>query len=110
MPIASSIQVLLAAIANGASLSGEIDCGMNRVVRISMPAAFTGASISFQTPSAIDGTYQSIYKEDGTLYSVTVAASKDTALDTTKFIGVTKFKILSAGVEAADRVIGCVLV
>ena len=52
-------------IAAGQSLSSGLDCTAGRLVRITMPAAWTGANLSFQISS--DGAfYNDLFTIDGT--------------------------------------------
>ena len=56
----SSIQTETATIANGATESSAVNCGLARVARLSMPAAFTGVSLGvlrgFVSSSVRNGT------------------------------------------------------
>lgn len=106
-------QTKTATIANGASLSGVIDCGRARLAKINMPAAWTAASITFQT-SADGTTWRDLYDSTGTEYSVTVAANRSIIIPIADFAG-SKFLKLRSGASAAavvqlgDRVLELVL-
>lgn len=110
MPDSSSLQLLTATILNGATTSNEVDCGHARAVRLSMPGAFTGVSLSLQVPAADGVTYQTLYRDDGSVYTITVAAGREVLLNLTDLLSVSKFKLVSSGAEAADRAIGVFLV
>jgi len=83
-----------ATIANGASLSGAIDMGPLRPAWLQMPASWTAAAITFQV-SYDAVTFQDFYKDDGTEYSVTVAASHAVKLAIADFLGVRAIKLRS---------------
>lgn len=84
-----------ATIANGASLSAAIDLGANYfAVSLTMPAAWTAASLSFQT-SVDNVTFNEMSDVLGALVSLTVSASTDLALDGTTFIGRRYIKVRS---------------
>lgn len=107
---ASSIQIINAAIANGGTTSQEIDCGFTRAARLSLPAAFTGTSISFLVPSAADPTvYQPLYTSADVLVAITVTQGREYVLDWTVMRSMQKFKIVSNAAEAGDRLVGCIL-
>ena len=90
-------------IANGATVSAPVYLGDKLPVSLQMPAAFTGATVSFQ--GSYDGvTYQAI-NTGGAAYSETVAASKNVVLDPSAFLGFRYMKIVSASAEGADRTI-----
>lgn len=73
-----------ATIASGASLSGAVDLGIvnpgNKMIGIIMPAAWTAASMTFQTSETLDGTYTDLYDDGGTELSFTVGASRSIGL------------------------------
>lgn len=102
----SSLQLLLATIANGGTVSGEIDCVLDKPVRLSIPPAFTGTALTISTPNAASGAYQQLYNPDGTAYTITVAAGREVILYPSDMLGIQKFKLTSNAAEAAERVIG----
>lgn len=99
-----------ATIANGASLSGAVDLGQSRAVRLVMPAAWTAASLTFQT--SYDGTtYNNYYNADGTEYTVQASSSRSILLPLADFVGIRFLKVRSGTSSAAvnqgaERVIG----
>ena len=102
-------------ITSGTSLSAVADLsdgGMWEVVGIVMPDTWTAANLTFQ--SALDVTYQNVYKEDGTEYTVTAAASRNIGLDPVMFRHAAKLKIRSgtsgsAVNQTADRTVTLLL-
>lgn len=72
-------------IANGASLSGEIDCAGLDVIGLVMPAAWTAADISFAVASREDlagnaETFLPLYDDAGTELTLEADASRFVAL------------------------------
>ena len=97
-----------ATIAAGASLSGAIDLGDNTLILISMPAAWTTATLSIQ--SSIDGvTYQETKISDALLsYNPLVACNQ--SIEPTDLLGCRWIKIRSGTAavpvnQAAERLI-----
>ncbi len=89
-----------ATIANGESLSAAIDVSGKTLLRINMPATWTTANLTFQF-SADNSTYRNLYKDDGTEYTVTAAASRAIVLDASAFLGVSYIKVRSGTSGAA---------
>jgi hypothetical protein len=82
--------------------------GLGNLVALVTPSALTGTSFTFQ--ASVDGTtYNNVYNE-GTQYSVTVAASRYVALDPAVFAGAQYVKVVSGSSEAAERTITLVSV
>lgn len=110
-----------ATIANGSSLSGEIDLNHIRsaaegaggdgvhLAAIQMPSAWTAANITFQ--GSVDGSiYYDLYDQYGTEVLVTAAASRVILLDLSMFAGINFVKLRSGTTgtavnQAADRAI-----
>lgn len=89
-------------ILNGTTVSNAIDLQEAEVVAVITPAALTGVAITFQ--ASHDGvTYKQVTKEDGTAYSITVAASKYVNIPRTALNGVRFLKLVSGSAEGADR-------
>lgn len=81
-------------IAESASLSEGLDLIDRTLARIVMPAAWTAADITFQ--SSADGiTYNDMYDQFGSEYTVTADASQDIGLNLADFIGVRFIKVRS---------------
>ncbi|MER9047582.1 hypothetical protein NKH89_09940 [Mesorhizobium sp. M0923] len=110
----NQVTVVVANIANGASLTGGIDLGTARLCRIAMPAAWTAAVLSFQ--ASYDGaTYNDLYTAGGSEYIIQAAASRSILLPVSDFIGVRYVKIRSgtsaaAVAQAASRDLQAILV
>jgi hypothetical protein len=96
-------------ILNGASLSNAATVRGGLPAVIEMPAAWTAASLTFQTSG--DGTnFFNLYDETGTEVSVTTDASRRIRLEPTHWAGLWQIKIRSgtAGVavnQGGDRVL-----
>lgn len=87
-------------IANGASLSGAVDLRGLYVIRLSMPAGWTAAGITFALSD--DGsTFNPLCDADGNEITLTVAASKHIALDPADLVGDCWLKIRSGTSAAA---------
>jgi hypothetical protein len=90
-----------AVIANGQTVSGAVNLADRLPVALQMPAAFTGASVSFQ--GSFDGTtFQAVFV-GGAAYSELVAASENVVLDSSMFLGFRQIKVVSASAEGAAR-------
>lgn len=81
-------------IANGASLSDAVDLKNNRLSYIQMPGTWTTANLTFQVSE--DGeTYNNLYNDAGTEYTVTAAASQVLRLTLHDWLAVRYLKIRS---------------
>jgi len=86
--------VATATIANGASLSGAVDCSAGRLGAIVMPASWTTANLTFS--SSVDGvTYNDKKDSVGNEYTVTAAASQFITLNPQDFLHDRYIKIRS---------------
>jgi len=93
MPLEGAMQ-LTATIAQSASLSNAVLITGRLPTRIDMPAAWTAANLTFQVST--DGlTYNNLYGDAGTEYTVTAAAARAIVLDPVDFAGVNYLKIRS---------------
>lgn len=97
--------VTQATIPNGSSTSNEIDLRYQALMGLHMPAAFTGTTITFTASNTAGGTFNPVYKDDGTQYSVTVATNRAIAIDYTKLAGFRFIKLVSGSTEGATRTI-----
>lgn len=88
-------------IANGGTTSGAVDARNHAMFSLAMPAAFTGATISFLV-SPDNVTYQALYDDTNTQVTVTVAAARTYDLPAA-LASAHWFKVVSAASEAADR-------
>lgn len=71
---------LAATIAAGGSLSGAVNVGVDTVVAIVMPAAWTAASLTFQAKGDDDDTFHDVYDEVGNELEVSADAGRFVAL------------------------------
>ena len=90
-------------IASGDTASGAVDLLAESLFNVFIPSSFTGTALTFQVATAVDGTFVTLTNEDGTDYSVTVAASKCVVVDPQIFAGVRFLKIVSDAAEGGDR-------
>ena len=91
-------------IANADTKSDPIHCKNADLVGLLMPAAFTGASVSFETSNTSDGTFSPVYDSAGVLVSATAGTNRIITLPpsaTAAFLGYVK--VVSAQAEAAER-------
>lgn len=113
MALVQGIETISATIANGTSLSAQVNLGAKTLVGISMPATWSAAALSFQV-SVDGGTTWLEMQTISAAVSVTAAADQYIALDPATWRGVNAIKVRSgtSGVpvnQAADRVIGLVV-
>jgi hypothetical protein len=92
-----------ATIANGAATSNAIQAGQMVPVALVMPAAFTGATVSFT--GTFDGTNYFPIWSAGALYTETVSTSVIVVLTPLMLAGLLCFKIVSASNEGGARTI-----
>lgn len=102
-----------ATIANGAQTSGAIrippnQSGLSLLCGLSMPAAFTGTTMTFTVSTDAGTTFNALYDDTGTQISVTVAASRYIRLIPSLFAGIDHLKIVSGSAEGAARTVGLV--
>jgi len=79
-------------IASGASLSDAADLTGGALVGIIMPAAWTAASLTFQG-SVDDSTYNNVYNDSGSEYTVAADASRLIVLDPADFVSARHLKV-----------------
>ena len=96
-------------IANGATASAEILLLGYAQGGFALPAAFTGASISFQVARVSGGTFLALRDDTNTVISITVAVSVAYPLPVELFAGWAAAKIVSASAEGAARTLEVVL-
>ncbi len=70
-----------AVIANGESLSGELDLKGCNLFGLIMPTAWTTANLTFQVSNVSGGTFQNLYDDGGNEVTVAAAASRNIAID-----------------------------
>jgi hypothetical protein len=97
-------EVINGTIAASATTSDAINLSGLQVVAIDMPAAVTGTTMTFTASSSLGGTYDTVTEVGGASnYSITLAASKWTAVDVRVFAGIPFLKLVSGSSEAATR-------
>lgn len=86
-----------ATILSGASLSGAIALGVQVLVGIQMPAAWTAASLTFQVSIDNGVTWTNLFDDGGNEVTLapTSPAGKYLATDPSAFAGITFLKIRS---------------
>lgn len=119
-----TIQYQEVTIANGASLSAEVDLRHHSLVAIQMPADWTAANLTFQgrpgaddTTPRINETLQNVYDDTGAEVTVTADADRYIALtagvlDALTGLGRVKIRSGTAGSpvnQGAARVLTLVL-
>lgn len=100
-------------IASGQTVSGEVDLRGVRLLAISTPAAFTGATLAFQAaemPTASGGVYNAVQYLNvlaAAAFVITgVAAAQHIVIDGSLLpagVGNCMLKLVSGSAEAADR-------
>lgn len=70
-----------ATIAENEALSGEIDVRGKISGAVHMPAAWTAASLGLYAAPSSGGTFAPVYDKDGSLYTVSVDASRCIIID-----------------------------
>lgn len=103
-PILREADFRAVSIASGQTDSGIVEARNFSMFGLVMPAAFTGASISFLVANSETDTFLPLYDTTNALVSLTVAASRAYELPTSLAMW-RFFKIKSAGAEGADRVL-----
>lgn len=91
------ISQVTANIANGASQSAALDLAVARLGRITLPAAWTAADLTFLV-SDDNITFNPLYDKDGVEYKVVAAASRTVLIAVADFLGVRYLKIRSGTV------------
>lgn len=90
--MAQIVHQQIATIANGASLSNAVQVGGGLLARISMPAAWTTANLTFQT-SFDNITFQDLYDDQGNEVTAVAVTAHDVLM--TAYGGFTFLKVRS---------------
>ena len=90
-------------IATSTTVSSEVDLNGTHLFAIGTPAALTGTAITFQVSDTGGGTFNALYDDSGTQYSVTVAPSRVIYLDPSIFAAFRFLKLVSGSAESANR-------
>ena len=88
------ITSVTATIANGASVSGDIDLGAARLGRIAMPAAWTAADLTLQT-SHDNVTWNNLFDKDGGEYTIKAAQGRSMLIPLADMLSVRYLRIRS---------------
>jgi hypothetical protein len=84
-----------ATIAAGQSLSGPVATGVDTLVGLSMPAAWTAASITFQVSPDGGTTWQELYDGAGNEITITSAAGQFIQMTSYLWRGMNMFRLRS---------------
>lgn len=91
----AALNVIEVTIANGESLSGEVELG-GRVVGIITPGAWTAADLTFQASDTSGGTFNDVYISTAdTEYTVQAGASRHITIPATDLAGMRFLKVRS---------------
>lgn len=93
-----------AVIANGATESGVVDLSYYKLAAIQIPA-MTGTTLTFKAAESANGTFYPVYKDDGTLATLTVSGGRIVAVDIVagSLAALRYIKLVSGASEAAER-------
>lgn len=97
--VSTQITSVTATIANGASVSADIDLGTARLGRIAMPAAWTAADLTLIT-SHNGGDWNPLYDKDGAEYTIKAAGARSALIPLSDMLSVRYLRIRS-GTSAA---------
>mgnify|MGYP000984608443 CR=1 FL=1 len=78
------------------------DLGEFSVVAVRTPAEFDGTTLTFTHCDTAGGTYETVYKDDGNAYTVTLANGRYTAVDYTKLLGCRFLKLVAGSNQASS--------
>lgn len=97
-------------IASGTAVSNTIDFRDHSMMIVHIPATWTAADLSFRTATAVDGTFDDLYDETGTLLEVAGVTAGNGFVVPARLAPAHFVQIVSqsAGVtvnQAADRVL-----
>lgn len=90
-----------AAILNGASQSGIVDCSWGMIAAIHIPDSWTAANITFLVAESADGDFSAAYDSDGNELTVTVGGADRTILIAPQAFAGARFLKLRSGTAAA---------
>lgn len=92
-----------ATIANGQTASDAIAIVDARSGLLTLPAAMTSNSLTFQTSPTLSGTFSTLKDSSGTNVSVTIANSSCVQIPAAVFSGAAALKIVGNSAEGAAR-------
>ena len=106
-PVARTVTITSGGVAQTAGLL----LGTMTLLGIRLPSTFDGTSLTFTCADTLAGTYDPLYNDDGSAYTVTCAATRYVAVDYTKFLGVLYVKVVPATTQATtDTIISLYLI
>ncbi len=106
----SSVEYKDAVIANAGTDSNAIACGFARAASLTMPAAWTAATLGVKVSTDGGTTYNTLYTSDGVAYEITAQANSEILLNVVEFLGITDFKLISSAAQGAERTIRVTLI
>jgi hypothetical protein len=89
----------------GATSAASQDIGNMTLLGVRTPATYDGTTMTFTCCDTAGGTYDTVYRDDGTAYTVTLAASRYTAVDYTKFLGARFLRVVAGTNQATTDTI-----
>lgn len=93
-------------VSASATTSEAIDLQGGTLVGLRMDSGFDGTSVTFTSSDTIDGTYATEQADDGTDFTVTIAASEKCHIQPAKTSGFSNFvKVVSSASEGADTTV-----
>lgn len=105
-----------ATIANGGSLSGEVDIEDYQFVAIMMPADWTPANLTFQASNVSGGTFVDVYNDAGDEITALAAATRIITIDVNSlglaplsYIKIRSGTSATAVVQGAERTLTLIL-
>lgn len=84
--------------------------GAATLLAVRTPSTYDGTAMTFTCSDTLDGTYDTVYNADGTAYTITLAASRYTVVDSAKFIGCLYIKPVAGTNQATTDTIVTLLV
>jgi hypothetical protein len=108
MALASDLKAVPCLIANGTSLSAQINLGVETLVGIAMDSGWSAAALTFQVSYDGGTTFQELQDGSAAITFGTPAASVFIAVDPTKWRGINCLKVRSGTsgapvAQGADR-------
>lgn len=95
-----------AVIPNAGTTTPEVDLLGLTLRGVYTPTALTGTAFTFLASQTSGGTFVAVRNEDGSAYTLTVAASRYTRVNPQVFEGLRFLKIVSGSAEGAARTLG----
>ena|SRR6188768_1874293 len=91
---------------NGAATpTAGLRLGMDTLLAVRSPSTYDGTTMTFTVCDTLAGTYDTVYNEDGTAYTITLAASRFTPVDYTKFLGALYLKPVAGTNQTGDTIL-----